>query len=128
MDAVINAGDLRHKIQLVRQTSSQGTSGGIASDQGDVYAEPWAKIEALAGRELMAAQQRVSEVTHRITIRWMPDVRSSDMVWFGTLKDGAPDRQFDIEAVMDPDERCVVLWLLCVERDDSARAEGGAAS
>ena len=76
-----------------------------------------AKIETLSGRELYAAQQKVSQVTHRITIRWQQGILAKMNVgWFDER-----DRFFQIEAVENPDGVHHRLDLLCIERDDSQR-------
>ena len=116
----IEAGKLRHRIQLVQPTLVQDASGGIEEDQASIFATVWASIEALAGRELYAAQQKVSDVTHKITIRYMTGITAKLNVRFG-------NREFQIQAVENPDERTKVLNLLCLERDSSAREQGGSA-
>lgn len=78
-----------------------------------MFAAAWARIEALSGRELIAAQQKVSDVTHKITIRYQEGILASMNVWY----DG---RQFQIQAVENPEERNRYLFLLCVERANSA--------
>src|SRR5438046_3164113 len=66
----IEAGKLRKKIDLVAPSTAQDSAGGpIVGDETVVLANWWASIEFLVGRELYAAQQKVSLVTHRITIR-----------------------------------------------------------
>lgn len=116
----IRAGELRHRIQLVKPTLVQDASGGIEEDQASVTATVWASVEALTGRELYAAQQKVSEVTHKITIRYMSGITAKLNVRFD-------NREFQIEAVQNPDERRKMLLLLCIERDSSAREQGGSA-
>lgn len=117
----INAGDLIHRIQIVKPTLAQDSAGGWQQDTDSVFATVWASIEALTGRELYAAQQRVSEVTHKITIRWYPGIVARMNVWFD-------NRVFQIQAVQNPDERKIMLVLLCLERDNSAREQGGTAT
>jgi SPP1 family predicted phage head-tail adaptor len=114
----ISAGDLRQQIKIVDLTNVQDSFGGVAIDSATPFATVWAAVEPLSGRELYTAQQKVSEVTHRITIRWMEGVKARQNVWFN-------DRQFQIEAVENPEERNIVLYLLCIELDDSAREQGG---
>lgn len=114
----IHAGQLQHQIKIVDLALTQDSFGGTQIDDGVPFATVWAKIEALSGRELEAAQQKVSEVTHRITLRFLPGVRAKQNVWFR-------DRQFQIEDVEDPLEQQKILFLLCIERDNSAREEGG---
>jgi SPP1 family predicted phage head-tail adaptor len=116
----IHAGRLRHQIKIVDLVLAQDTFGGTQIDSGAVFAVVWAEVLALSGRELEAAQQKVSEVTHRITLRYLPGIVAQQNVWFD-------DRQFQIEDVEDPDERRKILFLLCIERDNSAREEGGSA-
>lgn len=114
----IKAGDLVHQIKIVDLTLQQDSFGGVAIDSATPFATVWAAVESLSGRELYTAQQKVSEVTHRITIRWMEGITAKQNVWFD-------DRQFQIEAIENPDERNIVLYLLCIERNDSAREQGG---
>lgn len=104
----------------MKPSLAQDTAGGWQIDKNNLFATVWAKVEALTGRELEAAQQKVSEVTHRITIRWLAGVKSNMNVWFD-------NRQFQIQDVENPDERHKLLMLLCIERDDSAQEQGGSA-
>jgi SPP1 family predicted phage head-tail adaptor len=114
----IHAGRLRHQIQIVDLVLSQDSFGGSAIDNATPFATVWAEVLDLSGRELEAAQQKVSEVTHRITLRYIPGVKAKQNVWFD-------DRQFQIEDVQDPDQRKKILYLLCIERDSSSREQGG---
>jgi len=117
LPTTLQAGKLRHRIYIVRPNLTQDAAGGSQPDDDSILATVWASVEALTGRELFSAQQLVSEVTHKITIRWLDGIKSSMNVWF----DG---RQFQIQAIQNPDERHKLLILLCVERDDSALEQG----
>lgn len=108
----LRAGELRHSIRIVQPNNTQDSFGGTKPDDASVFATVWASVEALSGRELFAAQQKVSQVTHKITMRYLPGVVSSMNVWF----DG---RQFEILYPDDPDETKKKLELLCVEIADS---------
>jgi SPP1 family predicted phage head-tail adaptor len=116
-DLIINATNFRWRVKLVTPNLNRGSAGGTAIDDATVVAEVWAAVEALSattfGKEVYAGMQKASEVTHRVTIRYLDGVNSSMHVWFR-------DRQFQIEAVVDPDEQQKVLYLLCIERNDSA--------
>jgi len=117
----IEAGKLRHRIVIVKPTLAQDTAGGWSEDAENQVATVWASIEALTGRELYAAQQQVSEVTHKITMRYWPGITANMNVWF-------QQRQFRILAApLDPDERKKLLVMLCLERNNSARDSGGTA-
>src|SRR5579862_9742227 len=114
----LKAGSLRHFITILQPSLAQDAAGGWQDGQGNILAQNVpASIETLSGRELYSAQQKVSEVTHRITIRWQPQISAGMTIsWFD-------DRQrfFQIQSVENPDGRPIKLDLLCVERDDSAR-------
>jgi SPP1 family predicted phage head-tail adaptor len=113
----IAAGDLRHRITIARPNLTQDTFGGTQIGDDSIFADRVpASIATLTGRELYAAQQKVSEVTHRIVIRWMRGVTAKmNVVWTDE------NRFFQIQAVENPDGRHIDLHLLCIERDDSAR-------
>lgn len=116
--SAIRAGELRHRITIVDPNVKQDTFGDTQASDASIFAENVpAKIETLTGRELWSAQQKVSQVTHRITIRWMRGVLAKmNVKWFDER-----DRFFQIQAVENPDGRHKRIELLCVERDDSAR-------
>ncbi len=113
----IQAGKLRHRISILRANLTQDSFGGWQIGDDSIFAANVpAAIETLTGRELYAAQQKVSEVTHRITIRWQPGILAKmNVAW------PDEDRFFQIQVPENPDGRHKVLNLLCIERDDSAR-------
>jgi SPP1 family predicted phage head-tail adaptor len=108
----IQSGQLRHQVQLVQPGTAKDSFGGTTPGGGAVLGTVWASIEALTGRDALAAQAFTSIGTHQIRIRWMAGVLAKQQVVFGT-------RKFQIEAVLNPDERTKVLKLLCVEINDS---------
>lgn len=109
----IQAGQLRHRLDIIAPTLVQDTFGGTDIDQENVVATIWGYVESLTGRELEAAQQIVAQVTHKITIRWMDGLRPQQNVVFD-------NRLFQIQAIQNPDERHHALILLCVERQDTS--------
>lgn len=114
----LQAGKLRHRIEIAKPNLGQDEYGGWEVSDASVLYAMWASVEALTGRELYAAQQKVSEVTHKITIRYQPSnfdgnpIVANMLVWF-------QNREFQIQSVQNPDERTKLLILLCVERDSS---------
>lgn len=86
-----------------------------------VFSQLYSLVEGLwsSTQARKLAQQVVAEVTHRITTRFVPDplnpllcgIKSRMFVMFR-------GRKFTIDKVIDPDERQVEIWLLCIERDD----------
>lgn len=106
------AGRLRHKIDIVQPTDTQDSTGGFDISVNTVFANVWASVEALNGTDKFAAHEFVSEVSHQVTIRYLPGITASMQVWFS-------GRQFQINAVLNTDERNKLLILLCVEINDS---------
>lgn len=103
-------GSFDQQVQLLMPT-------GRAADGGDlpysVFAISWADIRPLSARETDKGQQILQEVSHLVTIPYMPGVTQAMLVSFG-------NRTFQIEAVEDPDERQVELRIYCAERGQNA--------
>jgi SPP1 family predicted phage head-tail adaptor len=124
----IQAGHLRHRLALVQPKNVQDSMGGTSLDSNNIVATVWGKIEAFTGyHDGLAVSEIVSVITHKITIRYpgIP-VLSKMQVWFqgpkirvGFYLVEASTRQFQIEAVLNPDERNKMLYLLCVEINES---------
>ena len=117
--ARIIAGRLRQRIDILKPNLVQGTSGGWRVGDTSIFNTVWASIEPLTGRELQSAQQIVSEVTHKITIRFLPGIRAKMAVSF--KGPGGELREFQIMDIENPNETSKMLVLLCMERDESAR-------
>ena len=110
----ISAGDLRHAIEILAPTLAQDSAGGTqVLQQTEVLATDRASVEALSGRELYNAQQRVAQVTHKVTIRWRPDISALQNLRVKT------DNTFLQIQYIEPDPtRRRFLELMCVERND----------
>ena len=107
-----NPGELRQQIQLQQPpTTGQDSFGALpATNDSDwtTVATVWAKISTMTGRELYQAQRIAAEASHKVIIRYYPGVSDSWRVLFGT-------RKFDINAVLNLDERNAEMHLLCKE-------------
>lgn len=103
----MNIGKLRHQVNLQILQENQDSYGEMKRDFA-TYKTVWASIEPLQGRELEHAKQISAEVTHRITIRYLADVVPENRITKG-------ERIFDIESVINPDERNEYLVLMCKE-------------
>jgi len=124
----IEAGSLRHRVQIVKPTAGQQDSmGGVSPDnrsQWTVILTCWASVEAWTGSATLAANQFISSASHWIVIRHPRTfVPTSQMkVWFRDFT--GKDHTFQIEAVLNPTEQNKLLVLVCTEIDDSAAANG----
>jgi SPP1 family predicted phage head-tail adaptor len=107
-------GAMVHRITLLKDNSQRNTEGEFLSATD--FADTWASIKVLQGRELEKLQQIVAEVTHKIVIPYQDGVIAGMRIQFGK-------RIFQIEAVQDPDERKVDLILLGLERNDGRDGE-----
>jgi len=103
----MNAGKLRHRVTIQKLEEVDDGYGGVTSTWKDM-ATVWSSVEPLKGRELYAAQQVKAELTHRIRIRYMSGIKPEMRIVFD-------NRSFDIEAIIDPEERHESLELLCSE-------------
>jgi len=104
----MNPGKLRHRVtiqEFVEQMDEYGTPlGGAWQDVATV----WAAVEPIQGREYILLQNTQSELTARVRIRYCPGITPAMRVVYG-------DRIFDIQSVIDPEERHIELQLMCKE-------------
>lgn len=103
----MQSGLLRKRITLQQRSSEQDSYGQPLTTWSDV-ATVWASVEPLSGRELMAAEAVQSEVTHQVVMRYRPGVTAKLRVAYGS-------KIFDIQNVLDENERHRMLTLLCTE-------------
>lgn len=108
----MEAGKLRHLVRIQEPMSVANEFGEPEIAWAD-FATVSAEIRPLTGRERFAAQQVNAEVSHRITLRFLAGVLATFRVLFGV-------RAFDIQAVLNIEERNRELQLLCTERFDDA--------
>lgn len=103
----MNISKLRHRVTIQNKVTLPDGYGGVTSTWQDV-ATVWASVEPLNGRELYAAQQVKAELSHRVRIRYMSGIKPEMRIAFD-------NRTFEIEAIIDPEERHESLELLCSE-------------
>ena len=75
--AAVASGKLRHKVQLQEQQITQDPVTGEMVTTWVTYAEPWAEVVPMSGREFLSAGAEQSEVRGRIVIRYRDDVDAS---------------------------------------------------
>lgn len=101
-------GKLRHRIKLEMPIIVKDSIGQEGEGWQDV-ATVWASIEPLSGREYFNAQQINSEISTKITIRYIEALSPKWAVQFG-------NRTFNILSVINFEERNIYLQLLCSEK------------
>ena len=75
----MRSGKLKHRITIQERSKSQDATTGEEIKTWINFATPWASIEPLSVKDLIAAQGVKSEMTARMKIRYMdgitPDMR-----------------------------------------------------
>lgn len=109
----MRAGRLRHRVTIQARSGTANAYNEPADSWSDVATVP-AGIEPISGREFFASQQVQGTVSHRITLRYFAGVTIKHRVrWLDPATGVA--RIFDINAVIDRDERHRSLELMCTE-------------
>ena len=100
-------GDLNKRVTLQYQTRTPDAMGGAVVswvDSAEVYAAIW---PTSATMQIKSGQQS-GEITHRIRMRYRPDMRTSWRIKYG-------DRYFAVLGIVNPNERGTMLDCLCRE-------------
>ncbi|HUM33630.1 MAG TPA: phage head closure protein [Candidatus Saccharicenans sp.] len=100
-------GELRSRIVFQSATKLDDGYGGKEIVWQDAFSA-WALIEPLSAHEKFEAMSVQSRVTHRVYIRYRPDVSTGMRIRYG-------DRLFEIEGILDVGEQKRFLELLCSE-------------
>ena len=106
----MDAGRLNKRItiqQLTAGSPAQDTFGA-PSESWETFAQVWAEIKPIQGREFWAQQQVQSEITHQVTIRYLSGVTSKMRVLYGS-------RVMSISNVINVDEKNAEMQLMCTE-------------
>ena len=104
----MKAGSLRHKITIETPSETSDGLGGMTTTWNTLKSI-WAAVMPLRGQEYIGAMQTTSEISHRVRIRYMSGVTPKQRIKWG-------DRYFDIESVLNPSERNIMLELMCIEQ------------
>ncbi len=107
----MEAGKLRHKINIQTFTTAKDSYGEDIKTWVTFH-KTFASVTPLRGKEYFDTQQIVPEVDNKITIRYKSGIAPTMRVVWGS-------RTYDIRAVINPDERNIMLELLAVENPTS---------
>ena len=98
---------LRRRFVLENAIETPDESGGFTRTW-QALEEIWGKIETLKVTDEFTASRGAMQITHRITIRWRPDITGAMR-----LREGA--RSFEIVAAQDADPKRRYLNCQCRE-------------
>lgn len=74
----IQAGKLRHRIELQQKTTPRDPATGENGEPvWELFAKVWAQVSPLSARDMIAAQAGHSEATGRMVIRYRPGIDST---------------------------------------------------
>ena len=102
-------GKLRHQISLLKPIIVKDALGQEV-EKLEIQNTVWASIEPLSGKEYFSAKQVNSEVNAKVTIRYIESLLPHWVVQFG-------QRIFNIQAIINLEERNKYLQLLCSEKE-----------
>lgn len=104
---LMEIGDLRHRITLEQRTATKDDFGGEVITWA-TWAEAWAAIEPLQGREFLDGRRLEAEISTRIRIRYRPGVVPGMRITWG-------DHVYDIQSVIEHESRRRELRIMCRE-------------
>lgn len=103
-------GKLQQRLQLEAPVQSPDAGGGVTRSWERI-ADVWAAVETVAADEFHAGESEGVKLTHRITLRWRPDITGAMR-----LRKGA--RIFRIVSAADADQRRRFLICRCEEKSE----------
>jgi SPP1 family predicted phage head-tail adaptor len=103
---VLNAGDLRHAITILKLTTSVGLAGS-ETIWTPFLTNVRAKLEPIKGSELIRSGQDVSQTYITVTIRYQPGILAQ-------MRIQANNGTYIIQAIENVLERNRVLQLTCL--------------
>ena len=109
---LLSAGRLRYAVQFQRRSSAQDSFGQQAMVWVNAFTAN-AEVKPLSGRELEAAQQVTAEVSHKVTVRYRPELENPAVA--AAMRIVFRGRYFNIQTSLNEDERNVFITLLTVE-------------
>ncbi len=105
--------DMNKRITVQERIETDTETGDI-EETWNAVATCWAAVKPLRGREFWQAQQVQSEVTHKVTTRWVDGVTTDHRILF-RRRGGGKLRIFNIMSVINVEEDNVILEMLCKE-------------
>ena len=103
----MRAGALRHQVVIERPQITRDSAGGEVTTWLSI-ATVYASVEPISGREWVTANAAGGDLSHRVRMRYTPDLDLTDRLRFNS-------RIFQVESVINTDERNVELVVMCRE-------------
>jgi len=103
----MRSGPLRHWVTIRTYTKSRDSYGAEVETWAD-FADTWASVEPLIGREYMAAKQVSAEVSHKIRMRYIAGLLPTMKIAWGA-------REFEIVSILNVQERNTEIVIMATE-------------
>lgn len=113
----INAGELRHQVQIQQLSGGQAGDGSPMQEWTTVLTT-FAAIMTASSREVYQASQFTAQVSHVIKIRW-----TNNATIVGGMQVAFGSRTFKLQTVENVLERNRVLLLHCLELNGAQGAD-----
>lgn len=104
----MQAGQLRYSVDLLRNQPTATDAAGAPIPNWVKVASVWANIRPISGREMWQAMQAAAELTHRVLMRYNTIAQPQMQIAYN-------GRLFEIDSVIDTDERHIELVCVCKE-------------
>ena len=105
----IDPGRLRERVTIQQATATRNRIGETVQTWG-AFAEVWASVDGLSGREVLQSGQQRAEVTHRVGMRYVDGMtQQMRLSWRGRI--------LEITSLLEHNNR-TEHELLCVEAID----------
>ena len=103
----MRAGQLRNYVTIQQYTEAFDSNGELVKTWS-TFNTVWASIEPLVGREYWSSRQINAEITGKIRMRYIANLTSKMQIVYSS-------KTYQIEAVIDPENRHIELVLLTKE-------------
>jgi SPP1 family predicted phage head-tail adaptor len=110
----MQAGKLRHRIEIQAKSTTRNAHGSMVEAWTPI-ASRWAAVEPLQGRDLFAAAQVDTRLSHRIELRHYTGLKPSNAEFGPAHRLVFQGRVFAIYQVRHLQERGRITEALCVE-------------
>ena len=104
---MVRVGRHRHLVTIKKTVESRNSLGEV-TDSWVVFAQRWASIEPLVGREFWSAKQVNAENTVRLFMRYCYGITTKMRVEYD-------NRVFKIDSIINMGERNREMNLMCTE-------------
>lgn len=105
----MSIGRMRTPLRVQEYLETRTSDGGVVEAWATTQVV-WGRVVGLRGRELFSAQQINKQTSHKVTIRYKKGLTSD-----ARLVDPSSSRVFNIESVVDIEDRHRFMELLCTE-------------